>query len=83
MNQRVDVLRIPRIQLGIIHVEEVADGCSTEEPVSIATLCDDMAIYIHTYTLTDAHARAHTHISIFLNKKYYNALQDHQDVCMC
>ena len=41
--QRVDVSLSPGIQLDVIRVEEVADGCSTSEPVSKATLCDDVA----------------------------------------
>ena len=30
------------IQLYVIHVEEVADGCSISEPISETTLCNDL-----------------------------------------
>lgn len=33
---------IPGIQLNAIHVEEVADGCTILELVSISTLCEDL-----------------------------------------
>ena len=32
-----------------VHVEEVADGHSTLEPVSIVTLCDDVAEEVQAY----------------------------------
>ena len=30
------------VQLDVIYVEEAAEGCSISEPVSKATLCDDL-----------------------------------------
>ena len=39
----------PGIQLVVIPVEEDADGCSTSEPVSKATLCDYVTEGVQAY----------------------------------
>jgi len=44
-----DVLLSLGLQLVFFHVEEVSDGCSTSEPASIATLCDDVAEGVQVY----------------------------------
>lgn len=72
MDQSVDVLLVPGIQLDVQHVRDVADGQSTPESISVSTVSDELVQGVDPYA-----EQQYRHSIMWV----YSALDD--DLCNC